>query len=136
MRVILWILGQPQTTKSSSAPKQATAVQGEAAAGFFRKSIKSTHSPTANLRIFCKKKQDSNQLAAAGFEVSKTQDSKILEIESGLSKETSANAERCPLFCKPRAEISLERLSHKRGAGIADSSPKAESSNYKKEQTQ
>ena len=51
MRVILWILGQPQTTKSSSAPKQATAVQGEAEAGFFRKSIKSTHSPTANLRI-------------------------------------------------------------------------------------
>lgn len=51
MRVILWILGQPQTTKSSSAPKQATAVQGEAEVGFFRKSIKSTHSPTANLRI-------------------------------------------------------------------------------------
>ena len=40
-------------------------------------------------------------------------DSKIVELESGL--------------CKPRAEISLERLSHKRGAGIADSSPQAES---------
>ena len=36
MRVILWILGQPQTTKSSSAPKPAIAVQGEAEAGFFR----------------------------------------------------------------------------------------------------
>ncbi|KAA8707646.1 hypothetical protein [Helicobacter canis] len=54
-------------------------------------------------------------------------DSKIVELESGFSKETSANAERYPLFCKPRAEISLERLSHKRGAGIADSSPQAES---------
>ena len=52
MRVILWILGQPQTTKSSSAPKQATAVQGVGTqAGFFRKAIKSTNSPTANLRI-------------------------------------------------------------------------------------
>lgn len=36
-----------------------------------------------------------------------------MELESGL--------------CKPRAEISLERLSHKRGAGIHDSSPQAES---------
>lgn len=45
--------------------------------------------------------------------LNKPQDSKILEIESGL--------------CKARAEISLEWLSHKRGAGIADSSPKAES---------
>lgn len=27
------------------------------------------------------------------------QDSRILEIKTGLSKETSANAERCPLFC-------------------------------------
>ena len=35
------------------------------------------------------------------------------------------------LLCKPRAEISLEWLSHKRGAGIKDLSQKAESTNAK-----
>lgn len=53
------------------------------------------------LRIFCKKARFLKQLASG----------RILEIESVLFK--------------PRAEISLEWLSHKRGAGIADSSPKA-----------
>ena len=32
---------------------------------------------------------------------------RILRLESGLSKETSACAERCPLFCKASAEIRL-----------------------------
>lgn len=46
------------------------------------------------------------------------QDSRIWEVESVL--------------CKPRAEIRLGCLSHKRGAEIDDSSPKAESTNQER----
>ena len=38
------------------------------------------------------------------------QDSRILEIKTGLSKETSANAERCPLFCERAQGRILGRM--------------------------
>ncbi|WP_181814247.1 hypothetical protein [Helicobacter canis] len=50
MRLILQILGGHYRL-GNSHPKPATAVQGVSLAGFFRKFAKSTHSPTAILRI-------------------------------------------------------------------------------------
>ena len=59
--------------------------------------------------------------------------------DSRISKETSPNGERCPLFCnekpllfKPRKEIRLECLSTQLGAEIKGLSRKAESSSAQK----
>ncbi len=66
----------------------------------------------------CKKvvvSQNLNQLAGG----------RILEIKTGLSKETSANAERCPLFCE-RAQGRILGVCNRRAREvIAVFSPKA-----------
>ena len=58
--------------QSSSAPKQAAAVQGEAAAGFFRKSTKSTTSNTANPRILEEENQSSSRADEIGVAIHKS----------------------------------------------------------------
>ncbi len=61
------------------------------------------------------------------------QDSRILELESGLLLKKPALASPCTasLVFKPRKEIRLGRLSTQRGDEIHDSSPKAESTKPK-----
>ena len=55
--------GTTADRQSSSAPKQATAVQGEAEAGFFRKSLESPTSPTASPRILQEKQANAQNIS-------------------------------------------------------------------------
>ena len=69
---------------------------------FFRKTSKATNPnhTTQAARLKNEKRKKSRFL-------NKQLGGRILRLESGLSKETSACAERCPLFCKASKEIRL-----------------------------
>ena len=132
------------TAKRSFFRKQATAVQGEAEAGFFRNlrileeennqtaldssvdchADKSTRNddkaqnlnkPTKDSRSFTKNAKNLTTLQAEA------------KLDSSKSPSDSKILELESGFFEPRAEIRLGGLSHKRGDEIHDSSPKAES---------
>ena len=112
---------------SSRASETSVAIHNTNLESSFEKSQKMDRHAAAHAaaRNDSKTAQNLNDSQAAGKVGSRKaanvgeqpKDSRILEIESGLFE--------------PRAEISLEWLSHKRGDEIHDSSPKAESTSKK-----
>ncbi|STO96796.1 cation-transporting P-type ATPase [Helicobacter canis] len=133
------------TAKRSFFRKQATAVQGEAAAGFFRaprilekeNQGECEKSTPSSLRADLSARQ-STQTKTQNLESTFDKNAQNIQtLQKADSRENAKNVSKqpkdsriCdekPLLCKPRKEIRLERLSTKRGAAIKGLSRKAES---------
>lgn len=76
-----------------------------------------------SLQVFIAQGESQNQRSGA----STAQQVSLEKAQNLKTPQDSRIFDEKSLLCKPRAEISLERLSHKRGAGIKDLSQKAES---------